>query len=309
MPVNLTGKSQLAAFIRKNSLEPSEDPIKYFAYREYSRKQWGKSLEELPVYITNRVQSRNDYSVKFFTDKYVMRPRHGYTRMLLNTLGHPNIEVCRGNVVTLDDLKDELVVWTGYLSKEWLDLDGKRISQPEYRYLHTEVRWEPLDYTHVLNSSLKEDSWTRRMNCCRYDSSHKVGTLRRVPYLYEYPEAAPGLKGVVKYNEPMPGWIMPSKHKPYLIDSFCLVSALQCAYPNTVFAGRWGTNSYLNMDDCIESAIEAVNILLGRQHAGLRLCLENIPPVQGSSYQRYLGGYTLMLDSNEYAKDIIMYKS
>lgn len=310
MPVNLTGKEQIASYMRKNGITLAEDPIQHFAYREYSRKQWGRPLEEIPPHILNRVQSRDDYSVKFFTDKYVMRPRRGYTRMFNNILSHLNIELVKGQAVELKDFKDEPVIWTGYLAEEWLDLSGEHIKQPKYVYLHTKVQWEPLDYTHVLNSNLSEDAWTRRTNCCRYDAGHKVGTLRRVPYLYEYPESAPSFHGDWCFNDFMPGWILPSRDDIQLITSYFLINNLRYLYPNVVFAGRWGTNSYLNMDDCVRSAIDAVNELLGKQHHGLRLCLDNVLPARGSSYDKQkVNGYALILDSEEIVKDYIKHKS
>lgn len=310
MPVNLTGKEQIASYMRKNGITLTEDPIQHFAYREYSRKQWGRPLEEIPLHILNRVQSRDDYSVKFFTDKYVMRPKHGYTRMFVNALSHPNITLVKGQAVELNDFKDEPVIWTGYLSKELLDLSGMHIEQPKYVHLHTEVKWEPLDYTHVLNSNLREDAWTRRTNCCRYAAGHKVGTLRRVPYLYEYPESTPPFHGDWCFNDFMPGWILPSRDDIHLITSCHLINSLRNLYPNAVFAGRWGTNSYLNMDDCVRSAIDAVNELLGKQHPGLRLCLDNVLPARGSSYDKQkVNGYALIIDSAEIEKDYIMHKS
>lgn len=310
MPVNLTGKEQIASYMRKNGITLTEDPIQHFAYREYSRKQWDRPLEEIPPHILNRVQSRDDYSVKFFTDKYVMRPRQGYTRMFNNILSHVNIGIAKGQAVELKDFKDEPVIWTGYLSEEWLDLSGEHIKQPKYVHLHTKVQWEPLDYTHVLNSNLREDAWTRRTNCCRYDSSHKVGTLRRVPYLYEYPKSAPTFLGDWCFGDFMPGWILPDKHDIHLLTSYFLINNLRRLYPNVVFAGRWGTNSYLNMDDCVRSAIDAVNELLGKQHHGLRLCLDNVLPARGSSYDKQkVNGYALILDSAEIVKDYIKHKS
>ena len=108
----------------------------------------------------------------------------------------------------------------------------------------------------------------------------------------------------------MPGWILPSRDDIHLITSFCLINNLCELYPNVVFAGRWGTNSYLNMDECVQSAIEAVNALLGKQHPGLRLCLDNVLPARGSSYDRYnIHGSALILDSAAIEKDYIMYKS
>jgi hypothetical protein len=108
----------------------------------------------------------------------------------------------------------------------------------------------------------------------------------------------------------MPGWILPGKDDIHLLTSFHLINSLRDLYPNAVFAGRWGTNSYLNMDDCVKSAIEAVNELLGKQHHGLRLCLDNVLPARGSSYdESKIDGYALMIDSEEIVRDYIMYKS
>lgn len=63
-------------------------------FRPYTRKMWGKELEELDPSIINRVPIRNDLNDLYFpNDSFQALPRNGYTRLMENILDHPNIRV------------------------------------------------------------------------------------------------------------------------------------------------------------------------------------------------------------------------
>lgn len=66
-------------------------------FARYTKKMWNMTLDELPAAIAARVGAREDYSPArmngYFTDKYQMVPRKGYTSMVENILNHHNITV------------------------------------------------------------------------------------------------------------------------------------------------------------------------------------------------------------------------
>lgn len=63
-------------------------------FRPYTRKMWGKELDELNPGIINRVPIRDDMNELYFpNDQYQMMPEHGYTSIFQNILSHKNIRV------------------------------------------------------------------------------------------------------------------------------------------------------------------------------------------------------------------------
>jgi UDP-galactopyranose mutase len=71
-----------------------EENVLDIFFRPYTKKMWGKELEELDPSIINRVPIRNDLNELYFpNDTFQALPKHGYTRLMGNILDHPNIRV------------------------------------------------------------------------------------------------------------------------------------------------------------------------------------------------------------------------
>ena len=71
-----------------------EENVLDIFFRPYTKKMWGKELEELDPSIINRVPIRNDLNELYFpNDTFQALPTHGYTRLIQNVLDHPNIQV------------------------------------------------------------------------------------------------------------------------------------------------------------------------------------------------------------------------
>lgn len=63
-------------------------------FRPYTRKMWGKELEELDPSIINRVPIRDDNNEDYFpNDSYQALPLMGYTDLIERMLDHENIDV------------------------------------------------------------------------------------------------------------------------------------------------------------------------------------------------------------------------
>lgn len=71
-----------------------EENVLDIFFRPYTKKMWGKSLDELDPSIINRVPIRDDDNELYFpNDEYQMMPKNGYTEIFKNILNHSNIEV------------------------------------------------------------------------------------------------------------------------------------------------------------------------------------------------------------------------
>ena len=63
-------------------------------YRPYTKKMWGKELEELDPSITKRIPVRDDNNELYFpNDEYQVLPKYGYTELFKEILDHKNITV------------------------------------------------------------------------------------------------------------------------------------------------------------------------------------------------------------------------
>ena len=71
-----------------------EDNVLDIFFRPYTKKMWGKSLDELDPSIINRVPIRDDDNELYFpNDEYQMMPKKGYTEIFHNIFNHSSIEV------------------------------------------------------------------------------------------------------------------------------------------------------------------------------------------------------------------------
>lgn len=63
-------------------------------FRPYTKKMWGKELEELNPEIINRIPIRDDSNEYYFPDdKFQVMPKNGYTNIFENILDHKNIKI------------------------------------------------------------------------------------------------------------------------------------------------------------------------------------------------------------------------
>lgn len=80
-----------------------EDKILDTFFRPYTKKMWGKELEELDPSIMNRVPIRDDDNELYFPkDKFQLIPKDGYTNMVKKMLDHPNIVISLENEFSKD---------------------------------------------------------------------------------------------------------------------------------------------------------------------------------------------------------------
>jgi len=81
-----------------------EENVLDIFFRPYTKKMWGKELEELDPSIINRVPIRNDMNELYFpNDTFQALPKHGYTRLIENILDHPSIKVELNNAFSKQD--------------------------------------------------------------------------------------------------------------------------------------------------------------------------------------------------------------
>jgi UDP-galactopyranose mutase len=206
-------------------------------FRNYTRKQWGKDPSELDAQVTARIPVRTNRDDRYFTDRFQVMPKHGYTRIFENMLDHPNITVALG--VDYRDIVNETqfqeLIYSGPIDEFF----GFRFGELPYRSLrfqHETLNTEYLQPVAVINYP-NDHAYTRVT-----EFKHLTGQAnRRTSVVYEYPA-----------SEGDPYYPVPTPENAALYKRYAELASLT---KRVHFVGRLGTYRYYNMDQVVAQAL------------------------------------------------------
>ncbi len=217
----------------------------------YTKKQWGKTPEEMDSSVMGRVPVRMSYDDRYFTDEFQMMPVEGYTAMLRNMAEHENISIrycCDalrhlgivGEKLYFDkELCDYPVIYTGCVE----DLLGAKFGRLPYRSLRFEAE-------HKNVTQAQPVVQVNYPNCYSYTrtSEFKLVQKKEVPgrtiVIYEYP--LPCKEGDIPYY-PAESEESREIYNRYRTELKRL--------PNLYLLGRLAEYKYYNMDMAISQAL------------------------------------------------------
>jgi UDP-galactopyranose mutase len=247
--LNLTSE-QLEAFFAvraesRPSIRTSEDVVVSKVgrdlyeklFRNYTRKQWGRDPSELDAQVTARIPVRTNRDDRYFTDRFQVMPKHGYTRMFENMLDHPNITLALG--VDYRDLVNNTqfreLIYSGPIDEFF----GFRFGELPYRSLrfqHETLNTDYLQPVAVINYP-NDHAYTRVT-----EFKHLTGQVnRRTSVVYEYPA-----------SEGDPYYPVPTPENGALYKRY---AELASSTKRVHFVGRLGTYRYYNMDQVVAQAL------------------------------------------------------
>jgi UDP-galactopyranose mutase len=247
--LNLTSE-QLEAFFAaraesRPSIRTSEDVVVSKVgrdlyeklFRNYTRKQWGRDPSELDAQVTARIPVRTNRDDRYFTDRFQVMPKHGYTRMFENMLDHPNITLALG--VDYRDLVNDTqfreLIYSGPIDEFF----GFRFGELPYRSLrfqHETLNTDYLQPVAVINYP-NDHAYTRVT-----EFKHLTGQVnRRTSVVYEYPA-----------SEGDPYYPVPTPENGALYKRY---AELASSTKRVHFVGRLGTYRYYNMDQVVAQAL------------------------------------------------------
>lgn len=220
-------------------------------FRGYTRKQWGMDPSELDKTVTARVPTRFNTDDRYFTDRFQVMPKHGFTRMFDRMLDHTNIDIELG--VDYSDIQAERahskLVFTGPID-EYFDFRFGKLPYRSLEFRHETLDQEWLQPVAVVNYPDEQVPYTRVT-----EYKHLTGqSSPRTSITYEYPSA----QGDPYY--PIP--------RPENQALFKRYEALAAKREDVVFVGRLATYRYYNMDQVVGQALATYR----------RLNLETQPP-------------------------------
>ena len=206
-------------------------------FRNYTRKQWGKDPSELDAQVTARIPVRTNRDDRYFTDRFQVMPKYGYTRMFENMLDHPNIKIELGvdyrDVV--NDVECDEIVYSGPVD-EYFDFRFGELPYRSLRFKHETLATSYLQPVAVINYP-NDHAYTRIT-----EFKHLTGQAhRRTSIVYEYPA-----------SEGDPYYPVPTPENAALYKRYAELAA---ATRNVHFVGRLGTYKYYNMDQVVAQAL------------------------------------------------------
>lgn len=215
-------------------------------YRPYSEKMWGIPLEEISKDILNRVPVRNDRNEFYFPDdKFQFLPKDGYTEMVKNILNHKNIKL--------------------ELNKEF---ESKMINENFHSFLSLpidefyEFRYGKLPYRSIkfktVNLPLPKVLPETTVNFTNREPFTRVTEWNHLPNNFEYNRNYTTIcyEEPCSYEENNNQRFYPVKDAKGEFNKLYLKYKKLAEKDETItFIGRLGLYKYLDMDQCINSAL------------------------------------------------------
>ncbi|MDX6578349.1 MAG: UDP-galactopyranose mutase [Blastocatellia bacterium] len=214
-------------------------------FRNYTRKQWGLDPSELDASVTSRVPTRTNRDDRYFTDTYQAMPLHGYTRMFVKMLDHPNIKImlnCDYREIETD-LPFREMIYTGPVDSY-------------FDYCYGKLPYRSLEFKHETHDTAVYQS----APVVNYPNEQLYTRVTEFKYLtgqehaktsivYEFPQA----HGDAYYP-------VPRKENA---DLYAKYKALADATPKVHFVGRLATYKYYNMDQIVAQALTTYGKIAG----------------------------------------------
>lgn len=218
-------------------------------FQGYTRKQWQLDPSELDKSVTARVPTRTNRDDRYFTNRYQLQPRDGFTKLFENMLNHPNIKVMLNT--SFDDIKDEIqyekLIWTGTIDSYYQYKFGK-LPYRSLEFVHETLDKEYEQPVAVINHP-NENEFTRVL-----EHKHITGQKHyKTTITYEYPKEA-----IEEGSEYYP---IPKQENKELYAKY---RELADKEENVVFLGRLGTYAYMDMNMVIAQALNTYGKIVGK---------------------------------------------
>lgn len=225
------------------------DPVDVF-YRPYTRKMWGRLLEEVAPSIIKRVPARDGDEDRYFpTDDFQGLPVEGYDGMVRRMLDHPRIRIRLG--VDFRYMSDDfehvfntspIDVWHGLVHGplRYRSIRFHRVDLPLPSY----SRHVTINFTH-------DEKFTRVTEWKNLPGNSDVS---RTETILTFEEPCDYDQNNLERYYPIADDENKSRHEKYR----------SISEQNVTHMGRCGSYAYLDMDQAINQAMQAVEKYLRR---------------------------------------------
>jgi UDP-galactopyranose mutase len=209
-------------------------------YKGYVEKFWGMPASNIPSFIAKRVPVRSSFNDLYFNDTFQGVPKYGYTDMINQMIEHCDIKM-------VDFMSDKeyyeslapVVVYTGSVD-EYFDY---QLGELPYRSCEYYLSIEPVeDFQGIaqMNYPDEEIPYTRIIEHKHFNWVDSPVTITSEEHPRKWKRG-----GHLQRFYPIP-----LQDNMILYEDYCALEH------KAIFAGRLGTYTYMNMDRCVEEAME-----------------------------------------------------
>ncbi len=217
--------------------------------KDYTYKQWGKNPEELKPSVLARIPIRNNFDVRYFSDKYQALPKKGYTEFCQKILdSNPLIKVRLGcdffkykQWLGPDMSKFEGIIYTGPIDTYFKDRGYESL---EYRSIEF-TKKVILNQHFILPNSVvnypeKKYSFTRAVEYKHFLNQESLHSLVVTEKTNDHGE---------------PYYPVPNERNLSLYEKYRKLAEEEEKEKKVYFVGRLANYKYFNMDEAIENAL------------------------------------------------------
>lgn len=210
-------------------------------YKSYTIKQWGIHPKELNASVCGRVPVYFDNSKAYVAGKEEIMPKDGFTAMFNKMIVHPNITIRlnqEANDLSSKDLLDiDLIIWTGRID-EFYEYKFGKLPHRSLEFKFREYREEYHQKWYKIAYPTLDVDQTR-------DIEFKYLTKQKCPntvVMSEFPKSTGD-----------PFYPIPTKENKELYEKYKKEAIKE---KKVVFIGRLAQYEYLDMDVCVERALD-----------------------------------------------------
>jgi UDP-galactopyranose mutase len=223
-------------------------------FKNYTMKQWGLKPEEIDPQVTARVPVYISKDNRYFTDKYQVIPKDGYTKIFERMLNHPNIKIMLNTdfkeVISID-FENKKIYFLGQEFKGKLIFTGMidELFNFKYGFLpyrSLDLRFETIEQEYYQEAPVvnypNDYDFTR---ITEFKHIHPVKS-DKTTILKEYPKA-------YQPNVDIPYYPVFTKENQELYNKY---KEEADKFENLVLVGRLAEYRYYDMDDVVKRALE-----------------------------------------------------
>lgn len=245
--------------VSKKSIETpksfEEQAIKFVGYdlyeaffKGYPKKQWGIETSEIPASVLKRLPVRFNYDDNYFSHKFQGIPKDGYTKLFENLLDHENISLILDESFDYEKIQQ-------FIENEYEHVFFTGAVDSLYHYKHGQLKYRTLDFEKFYFEG--DYQGCAVMSYC----DEEIPFTRITEHKYFAPNKKYDLS--VCYKE----YSREAKKDdvPYYPVRLVSGDAMWEKYEKEInnekkitFVGRLATYRYMDMDVCINEALDVV---------------------------------------------------
>jgi UDP-galactopyranose mutase len=223
-------------------------------FKNYTAKQWGLKPEDIDPQVTARVPIYISRDNRYFTDKYQVIPKEGYTKIFEKMLNHPNIKIMLNTDFkeTIDiDYENKKIFFLGQELKGKLIFTGMIDELFNFKYGYLPYRSLDLKFETI------DEEYYQEAPVINYPNDYDFTRITEFKYIHpiksdkstilmEYPKN-------YEPNKDIPYYPVFKKENQELYNRYKEEAG---KFNNLILIGRLADYKYYDMDDAIKRALE-----------------------------------------------------